>query len=62
MIEGANRAKEVAAHLIDLGYLYADRDGDVVRLNSEMSSAINGYWIHPSRREMYEQIGLLIGD
>jgi hypothetical protein len=59
MIEGANRDQEVVSLLRSLGYLYADRDGNSVRITDAMSQAVNGYWLHPAHMERYRALGLV---
>jgi FkbM family methyltransferase len=59
MIEGGNRHSGVVNLLHELGYLYAERQDDVVRLHSGFSQAVNGYWIHESRLDFCSRVGLL---
>ena len=59
MIEGGNRSASIARVLGEEGYVYADRDGDRVRLNDAMSPEVNGYWLHRERLAEYRQMGLL---
>lgn len=59
MIEGANRVAGVAKPLAEAGYLFAERDNEQLRLSSRISKEVNGFFVHPSRMEEYQALGLL---
>lgn len=60
MIEGANRDADVVGILRELGYLYADREDNQVRIIDSISMACNGYWLHPWHMDRYTAIGLVL--
>jgi len=60
MIEEANRNPPIVELLRDRGYVYADRDGDRVRLTNDVSQEVNGYWAHRDRLNEYRSAGLLV--
>lgn len=61
LIEGANRVPDVVSQLTDLGYLYADFDGDGVVLSEATSTRTGGFYLHGTKLEQYRGTGLLKG-
>jgi FkbM family methyltransferase len=59
MIEGANLVPAVVECLSSVGYRYADFAGDDLILSDELSSRINGFFLHSGKLEHYRSIGLL---
>jgi FkbM family methyltransferase len=60
MVEGANRVPDLDKMMADLGYFYADRDGDVLRPFAGVSRCNNGFFIHRDRAPEYRGMGLLV--
>jgi FkbM family methyltransferase len=59
MLEGANRSAEVREMLADLGYAFATRTEERLRLDDSISYEANGYFVHRSRIGSYALGGLL---
>jgi FkbM family methyltransferase len=60
-IEGANRNPGVTGFLNELGYLFADLDGNGCALSDRVSLRANGFFLHHTRLDDYRRLGLLRG-
>lgn len=59
MVEGGNRVPGLGPLMADLGYFYAERDGDVLRPFLGTGVRSNGFFVHRDRATAYRTIGLL---
>jgi len=54
-----NSIPSLGQMLADLGYFYAERDGDVLRPRARVGSCDNGFFVHRDRAAVYRATGLL---
>lgn len=60
MVEGANRDPLVRTVMGELGYLFANRTGNVLELFDGIGGKANGFFLHKDRLSEYRDSGILI--
>jgi hypothetical protein len=59
MAEGGHTNELAIRTALDRGYRLAEREGDQLRLSTERTKQVNGFFIHPDRVPYYKKIGLM---
>jgi len=59
LAECGHANSRLCQQLLELGYVYAQREANQLRIISAPASAINGFFLHPAHAGEYRRIGLL---
>jgi len=58
LVEGGNRVPHLHKFMDRLGYGNAERDGLVLIDQQGTATALNGFYLHSDRKELYRELGI----
>jgi hypothetical protein len=59
MAEGGHNNELAVKTALDRGYVLAEREGDQLKLSTERTKQVNGFFVHPDRFKYYRRINLM---
>lgn len=59
MAESGHQIELAVKTAFDNGYVFAERDGEKLRVSDSKTQHINGFFVHPAKFAYYKRIGLM---